>query len=112
MGEAEVFMSALSEEECLQDNNKYWCDHCFHHNEARRSVHFSQLPHHLVIHVKRFSAFHRLVILPSFLPSFLPYPCVCLSSVMCWVFFYLLFKFVKLNVFNIFFFLYLLFKVI
>ncbi|KAG7173161.1 Ubiquitin carboxyl-terminal hydrolase 12A-like [Homarus americanus] len=55
----DVFMSALCEEECLRDNNKYWCDHCFHHNEARRSVHYSQLPHHLVIHVKRFSSYHR-----------------------------------------------------
>ncbi|KAK7070983.1 hypothetical protein SK128_007857 [Halocaridina rubra] len=59
VSESQVFMSALSEEECLRDNNKYWCDHCFHHNEARRSVHYSELPHHLVIHVKRFSAFHR-----------------------------------------------------
>ncbi|XP_066979618.1 ubiquitin carboxyl-terminal hydrolase 46-like isoform X3 [Macrobrachium rosenbergii] len=59
VSETQVFMSALCEEECLRDNNKYWCDHCFHHNEARRSVHFSQLPHHLVIHVKRFSAYHR-----------------------------------------------------
>ncbi|KAK4294588.1 hypothetical protein Pmani_032793 [Petrolisthes manimaculis] len=57
--EEEVFMSALSEEECLRDNNKYWCDVCLHHNEARRSVHYSQLPQHLVIHVKRFSAYHR-----------------------------------------------------
>lgn len=59
VSEPQVFMSALCEEECLRDNNKYWCDHCFHHNEARRSVHYSQLPHHLVIHVKRFSSYHR-----------------------------------------------------
>ncbi|XP_069950640.1 uncharacterized protein [Cherax quadricarinatus] len=59
VSDPQVFMSALCEEECLRDNNKYWCDHCFHHNEARRSVHYSQLPHHLVIHVKRFSSYHR-----------------------------------------------------
>ncbi|XP_018018591.1 ubiquitin carboxyl-terminal hydrolase 1-like [Hyalella azteca] len=57
--ECEVFMSALCEEECLQGNNKYWCDACSHHNEARRSVHYPQLPHHLLIHVKRFSSYSR-----------------------------------------------------
>ena len=57
--EPDVFMSALCEEECLRDNNKYWCDQCCHHNEARRSVHYPQLPHHLLIHVKRFASYSR-----------------------------------------------------
>jgi len=57
--ENEVFMSALCEEESIRDNNKYWCDHCLHHNEARRSVHYSQLPNNIVIHIKRFSTYSR-----------------------------------------------------
>lgn len=57
--ENEVFMSALCEEESIRDNNKYWCDQCLHHNEARRSVHYSQLPHNIVIHIKRFSTYSR-----------------------------------------------------
>ncbi|KAF2367859.1 Peptidase C19 ubiquitin carboxyl-terminal hydrolase [Trinorchestia longiramus] len=80
--ESEVFMSALCEEECLQGNNKYWCDACSHHNEARRSVHYPQLPHHLLIHVKRFSSYSRNMYTSKCsdaMPAPLQLPCFCRS---------------------------------
>uniref|UniRef100_A0A6A7FXT9 Ubiquitin carboxyl-terminal hydrolase 1-like n=3 Tax=Hirondellea gigas TaxID=1518452 RepID=A0A6A7FXT9_9CRUS len=82
--ECEVFMSALCEEECLQGNNKYWCDACSHHNEARRSVHYPQLPHHLLIHVKRFSAYSRHMYTSKCsdaMPAPLQLSCFCRSCI-------------------------------
>nr|KAG5687218.1 hypothetical protein BaRGS_012370 [Batillaria attramentaria] len=49
-------MQAFTEVERLQDDNKYFCDHCLHKNEAERSLHYDVLPNILTVHLKRFSA--------------------------------------------------------
>ncbi|XP_076051179.1 ubiquitin carboxyl-terminal hydrolase 12A-like [Oratosquilla oratoria] len=82
MSEPEVFMSALCEEELVRDTNKYWCDGCRHHNEARRSVHFPTLPLHLIVHMKRFSAYQRNTFMSKCsdaMPAPLELSCFCRS---------------------------------
>lgn len=49
-------MQAFTEVERLQDENKYFCDHCVRKNEAERSLHYDILPNILTVHLKRFSA--------------------------------------------------------
>ncbi|XP_782306.4 ubiquitin carboxyl-terminal hydrolase 1 [Strongylocentrotus purpuratus] len=50
-------LSEFTSVERLTDDNKYFCEHCFHLTEAERSVLFGRLPGVLIIQLKRFSAF-------------------------------------------------------
>ncbi|KAI5646550.1 ubiquitin carboxyl-terminal hydrolase domain-containing protein [Phthorimaea operculella] len=51
----EPFRAACLTAEYLRDQNKYWCERCLRHNEARRTVSYSRLPRLLVLQLKRFS---------------------------------------------------------
>lgn len=50
-------LSEFTSVERLTDDNKYYCEHCYHLTEAERSVLFGRLPGVLIIQLKRFSAF-------------------------------------------------------
>ena len=84
MTDTEILRSSLCEEASLIDNNKYWCEACCHHNEARRTVHYPQLPRHLLIHVKRFNSYSRAFASKCCdgMPAPLKLPCFCYSCLL------------------------------
>ncbi|KAL7643150.1 UNVERIFIED_CONTAM: hypothetical protein RMT77_006440 [Armadillidium vulgare] len=79
LSDTDILLTALCTEEGLVGSNKYWCDFCHHHNEAERSVHYRQLPHNLLIHVKRFSSYSRTFATKccDAMPAPFQLPCFC-----------------------------------
>ncbi|XP_068631236.1 ubiquitin carboxyl-terminal hydrolase 1 [Battus philenor] len=71
----EPFRAACLSSEYLRDQNKYWCERCLRHNEARRSVAYSRLPRLLVLQLKRFSGGMEKITRHA--PTPLLMPCFC-----------------------------------
>lgn len=49
-------ISQFASSECLQGNNKYFCENCNTYCEARISTCFEELPTVLTVHLKRFTS--------------------------------------------------------